>query len=190
MVAKCRPFVVPCRPLSSLSANRPKSLQKCCTCVVMCIGDMRSHHRNNNDHCRLRYHHHLPATSGLQTKLRSPQSSFTKRLEGVQALEGVIAEHDAIKCEVSLLRQVEKSTATQDREPREEDFGGVGGLDDNHAMSICTTVQYVLERVEDEGQMTRQVQQQQGDEMTGQTRKTLDPQAEGFGDDPHAPVRQ
>ena len=42
MVAKC---VVPCRPLSSLSMNRPKSSQKCRTWFVMCIGDMGSHQR-------------------------------------------------------------------------------------------------------------------------------------------------
>ena len=50
MVAK---RVVPCRPLSSLSVNHPKSSQKrrksvakCRTWFVMCIGDMGSHHRD------------------------------------------------------------------------------------------------------------------------------------------------
>ena len=37
--------VVFCHPLSSLSAHHPKSLQKCCTWFVMCIGNMGSHHR-------------------------------------------------------------------------------------------------------------------------------------------------
>jgi hypothetical protein len=38
-------------------------------------------------------------------------------------LKGVIAEHNAIEREVILLRQMEKLTATWDRE-REEDSGG------------------------------------------------------------------
>jgi hypothetical protein len=57
-------------------------------------------------------------------------------------LEGVIAEHDAIKREVGLLRQlVEKSGAVRE----EEDFaGGVGGAgeggEDEGDASICTIV--------------------------------------------------
>jgi hypothetical protein len=67
-------------------------------------------------------------------------------------LEGVIAERNAIKHEVILLRQMEKLTAMQDRE-REEDFGGsvnVGGLNDDNAISIFIIVLHALERVEGE----------------------------------------
>ena len=43
MVAKCHIVVVLCRLLSSLSANCPKLLQKCCTWLVMYIGNVGSH---------------------------------------------------------------------------------------------------------------------------------------------------
>jgi hypothetical protein len=45
------------------------------------------------------------------------QSSLANQVEKVCALEGIIAEHDAIKREVGLMRQlVEKSTAMSDGE--------------------------------------------------------------------------
>jgi len=53
----------------------------------------------------------------------------------------MIAEHDSIKREVSLLKQlVEKSSTAQREEWQEEDLGGVGidGFDDDDARSIRT----------------------------------------------------
>jgi hypothetical protein len=59
----------------------------------------------------------FPALSDLQTQLHETQSSLATHFEKVYALEGVIAEHDAIKCEVGLLRQlVEISIPMRDGE--------------------------------------------------------------------------
>jgi hypothetical protein len=79
-------------------------------------------------------------------------------------LEGVISEHDAIRCEVQLLRQlVEKMSGDHGSE-----LVGVGAASDNddHAISIRTIVPHKLESVEeDDGdQMVRQEQQQEWDE--------------------------
>jgi hypothetical protein len=105
-----------------------------------------------------------PALSDLQTQLHDIQSSLANHVENVRALEGVIAENDAIRREVGLLRQlVEKSGTARDGEREEEDFGSVagvggGGSDDDDARSICTIILHELERVEEEDgeQMARQ----------------------------------
>jgi hypothetical protein len=78
-------------------------------------------------------------------------------------LEGVIAEYDAIKREVGLLRQlVEKSTATQDGEREDGDFGGGGRSDDDNVGS-ASIVPHELERIEEEveEQMAGQERQRQ-----------------------------
>jgi hypothetical protein len=56
--------------------------------------------------------------NNLQTQLHDTQSSIATHLEKVCAVQGFIAEHDVIKREVGLLRQlVEKSAAIRDGEP-------------------------------------------------------------------------
>jgi hypothetical protein len=82
----------------------------------------------------------------------------------------VFAEHDAIKREVGVLRQlVEKSGTRED-----EEFGAAGGTsDDDDARSIRTIVPHELERVEeeDEDQITKQEQQQDEDEEERRARR-------------------
>jgi hypothetical protein len=81
-------------------------------------------------------------------------------------LEGVIAQHDAIKREVGLLRQLaEKSAAMRDGVLEEggadAGVGGWGDGDDDDARSVCTIVPHELESIEeeDEEQIARQEQQ-------------------------------
>jgi len=62
---------------------------------------------NSNTHPPPCHHHQLPpALSELQTQLHHTQSSLAIHIENVRALEGIIAEHDVIKREVGLLRQL------------------------------------------------------------------------------------
>jgi hypothetical protein len=80
--------------------------------------------------------------------------SLATHVGKVRALETLFAEHDVIKCEVGMLRQlVEK----RDREHGDFDAAGVT-LDDDDARSIRTIVPRELERVEeeDEDQITKQ----------------------------------
>lgn len=65
----------------------------------------------------------------------------------VRALEGVITEHDAIKREVGLLRQLVEETTSNDVRNREEEEFGAG---DDDARSVRTMVLDELEGVEDE----------------------------------------
>jgi hypothetical protein len=52
-----------------------------------------------------------PTLADIQTQLHDTQSSLASHVDKVRALEDVFAEHDTIKREVSLLRQlVEKSS--------------------------------------------------------------------------------
>jgi hypothetical protein len=126
-----------------------------------------------------------PTLGELQTQLHNTQSSLTNHIEKVHTLEGVIAEHNAIKREVGLLRQlVEKLCAMHDGEREDEDFGGSagsggGGLDDDDARSISTgpyelecRLSRVSERVEeeDEEQMARQ-QEEEGEEEEDEERR-------------------
>jgi hypothetical protein len=76
----------------------------------------------------------------------------------VRALEGVIAEHDAIKCEIGILRElVEKTTTTnssgdnENGQNREEEVGGTSAkVDDDDSRGIQTIVLHESKRVEEE----------------------------------------
>ena len=74
----------------------------------------------------------FPALSTLQTQRHETQSSLATHVEKVHALEGAIAEHDTIKCEIELSRQlVQKSAALSDEEREKGGFrvpGGVGRM--------------------------------------------------------------
>jgi hypothetical protein len=101
-------------------------------------------------------------------------------------LEGVVAEHNTIKCQVELLRQlVEKSGTTRDGEQEVNDFGGGvgsgGGSDDDAARSICTIVPRELERVKEEdmeqiaGQQQQQQREEEGDKEEERRRRQVEP---------------
>src|SRR5882762_1534334 len=103
------------------------------------------------------------------------QSSFVSHVNKVHALEGVIAEHDAIKDEIGVLRElVEKVTTAMSsgdngdgwnhEEKGEEGFGGPSAeVDDDDSRSIRTIVWHKLERVEeeDEEQMAKQEEEEE-----------------------------
>jgi hypothetical protein len=97
-----------------------------------------------------------PALINLQSKLHETQTSLAGHIDEVRTLEGVIAEHDAIKREVELLKQLDA------RNSEEEQFGA--GNDD--ARSIRTIVRHELKRVEeeDEDQIEKQGQQLEDEE--------------------------
>ncbi|KIM72919.1 hypothetical protein PILCRDRAFT_15719 [Piloderma croceum F 1598] len=83
----------------------------------------------------------LPAAllTELQSQLHNSQTYLATHVNKVSALETAFAEHDAIKREVGVLRQlVEKSGAQED--------GAAGGTsDDDDARSIRTFVPHELE---------------------------------------------
>jgi hypothetical protein len=83
-----------------------------------------------------------PTLSELQTQFHDTQSSFANHIKKVRTLEGVIAKHDAIKCEVGLLMWLGKSTAIRDGEHEEGCFGvgGGGREDDDDQRSTYTTL--------------------------------------------------
>jgi hypothetical protein len=93
-----------------------------------------------------------PALNDLQAQLHDTQSSLANHVYKVRTLEGVIAEHDAIKREIGLLRLlVKKSThrrRDRDQEHEHEEFGaGLGARgDDDDSRSIRTIVPHELER--------------------------------------------
>ena len=73
-----------------------------------------------------------PAPSDLQTQLHDPRSLLADHNEKVRALEGVISEHDAIRREVRLLRQLVKKMSGD----RGSELVGVGAASDNESLSI------------------------------------------------------
>ena len=98
----------------------------------------------------------------LQTQLHDthPPPS-TSHVYKVCALEGVVAEHDTIKCETGVLKElVEKLTAEErsgDNDGRRnceeegEEFGSAfAEADDNDSRSIQTIIPHELERVNEE----------------------------------------
>lgn len=97
-----------------------------------------------------------PALSQLQTQLHNNQSPFASHVDKVRALEGVFAEHEAIKREVSLLRLLVEGTKGSSKDEEEEEFVS----DNNDARSVCTVrvMSHELEHVdgEDEEQAAQQ----------------------------------
>jgi hypothetical protein len=69
----------------------------------------------------------FPALSTLQTQQHETQSSLATHVEKVHALEGAIAEHDTIKREIELSRQLVQKSAALRGEEREEGGFGVAG---------------------------------------------------------------
>jgi len=106
--------------------------------------------------------------SGLKRNLCNTHKSYTVplRFDKVRALETVFTEHDAIKCEVGVSRQLVEKGGARNRE--DEEFGTAGGycLDDDDARSIRTIVPHELEHVEeeDEDQIAKQEEPQDEDE--------------------------
>ena len=113
------------------------------------------------------------AVVDLQSQLRDTQSSLASHLDKVRALEGVLAEQEAMKREVRTLREMmeerkieregaetahlvhQHTHAAESEEPRggfdmEEDDDISDEDSDDDAQSISTVVLHELERVEEE----------------------------------------
>src|SRR5882762_2341712 len=108
-----------------------------------------------------------PAPSDLQTQLHDTRSLLTDHNERVRVLEGVITEHDAIRWEVRLLRQLVEKTGGD----RGSELVGVGAAsdysdNDDIARSIRTIVPHESESVEegDGDQMARKHQRDEKEE--------------------------
>ncbi|KAF7984938.1 hypothetical protein HWV62_9857 [Athelia sp. TMB] len=106
-----------------------------------------------------------PALSELQTQLHDTQSLLASHVDKARALEGVFAEHEAIKREVSLLRSLVEGANGSSKEDDEE----FANEDDDDARSICTVIPHKLERVEEEDE--EQAEQQEADEVDEERRR-------------------
>jgi hypothetical protein len=112
------------------------------------------------------------------------QSSAANAVDEVWALEGVCAEHEAIKREFAVLRQlVETKTISDGKQEEEEEFGHVD--DDDDTRSIRTVAPHELERVEeeDEDQLARQEDDEEEDRrrQRGELGRPRTPEPMGTG---------
>ncbi|KAF7329040.1 Glycosyltransferase family 69 protein [Mycena venus] len=97
-----------------------------------------------------------PALSELQSQLLTTQSSLASHVDKIRALEGVLAEQEAIKQEVRTLRDLvgvlQQGSAAQ--EPKGgfdlEDDEGEADDEDSDAHSVSTVMPHALERVDEE----------------------------------------
>jgi len=110
----------------------------------------------------------VPALTDIQVQLHDNQSSLANHVDKVRALEGVFAEHNPIKREVGLLKELVEKTSGRDfreaAQETEEDFDGAGARsEDDDARSIRTMVPHELEcfEEEDEDQIARQERQRE-----------------------------
>ncbi|KAJ6475697.1 hypothetical protein C8R47DRAFT_1220536 [Mycena vitilis] len=95
------------------------------------------------------------AVAELQTQLREHQEALAAHVEGIRALEGVLAEQEAMKREVRELREfvgVDRhgEGAAKDGEALEEEEGDDDDDDDSDTQSIMTATPHELDRVEEE----------------------------------------
>lgn len=105
------------------------------------------------------------ALTELQSQLQETQTSLASHVEKIRSLEGMLAEHDAIKREVSTMRElmeerkremellrIHTQSPTNLRRQRShmDDHSDEYSSDDDDARSISTIVPHELERVEEE----------------------------------------
>jgi hypothetical protein len=71
-----------------------------------------------------------PPVPALTEQLLGTQSSITNHVDKVRALEAVITEHDAIKREVRLLRELVKKTTSNDvrNDKQDEEFNAADDI--------------------------------------------------------------
>ncbi|OBZ78501.1 hypothetical protein A0H81_02129 [Grifola frondosa] len=99
------------------------------------------------------------ALSELQTQLHETQQSLANHVEKVRSLEGILAEHEAMKREVNSLRDMMEErrrememlriSSSHGRAPQhhgDDEFAS----DDDDTRSIATVVAHELERVDEE----------------------------------------
>ncbi|GJE86722.1 FHA and PRK00409 domain-containing protein [Phanerochaete sordida] len=102
------------------------------------------------------------ALNELQSQLHETQMSLASHMDKIRSLEGMLAEHDAIKREVSAMRELMEerkremellrlqtqspTNLRRQRSRSEDDYAS----DDDDARSIATVVPHELERVDEE----------------------------------------
>lgn len=128
----------------------------------------------------------------LQSQLHDTQSSLATHVDKVRVLEGVFKEHEAIKREVSALRElVEHSRASSHSD--HESAEGEG--DDNDAHSITTVIPHELERVEEEDEEQLHFAEEESDDDRSRRRaelgrpRTPEPSSLGIIEDDESPRR-
>ncbi|KAF5378090.1 hypothetical protein D9615_007607 [Tricholomella constricta] len=127
----------------------------------------------------------------LQTQLQETQSSLSSHVDKIRALEGVLAEQEAIKREVRALREImetkrrkieiedEHRAREREQEPRggfdeEEDEDATAhddDDDDDDSRSIATVVPHELERVEEEDEEQLAAEAQEHDLYGSETQE-------------------
>ncbi|EMD31989.1 hypothetical protein CERSUDRAFT_144523 [Gelatoporia subvermispora B] len=159
--------------------------------------------------------HPAPAESAsvlaeLQAQLRETQLSLASHVEKIRALEGLLAEHDAIKREVSSMRELMEERkrdmeilrrhsgspaampppSREDFDPHSEELHDSFISDDDDARSVATVVPHELERVdeEDEEQLAAEAEEedqrrQRRDELERERPKTPEPTGIGMSED-------
>lgn len=145
------------------------------------------------------------ALAELQAQLQETQMSLATHMDKIRSLEGMLAEHEAIKREVSTLREMMEDEKRElemvrgrrrsntvraddgDGDGEEGEFVGGHHDDDDDARSIATVTPHELERVEeeDEEQLAaeqeeeeRRRQQREGEESMTRPRT---PEPTGMG---------
>jgi hypothetical protein len=126
----------------------------------------------------------LSALTELQAQLHDTQSSLASHVDKIRALEGVLAEHEAIKREVSSLheimeerkREMESARSTSPslvRRHEKGEFVGEFEGDDDDAGSIRTIVPHELERVEEEDEDQLAAEEEEAEEDRRRRREEL-----------------
>ena len=142
-----------------------------------------------------------PALSELQAQLRETQISLAAHVERVHSLESILAEHDAIKREVSSMRDLMEERKReiellriQSQSPNhlrrhssrldegtEAEFIG----DDDDARSVSTIIPHELERVdeEDEEQLAAEEEEEERRRRRDELGRPRTPEPSGLGMD-------
>ncbi|KAI0937681.1 hypothetical protein AcV7_003649 [Taiwanofungus camphoratus] len=144
------------------------------------------------------------ALSELQSQLRETQMSLANHVDKIRALEGMLAEHDAIKREVSSMRDMMEERKREmetfrrhsgspvhlhhqhNEEHRlHDEHDGQYLSDDDDARSISTVVPHELERVdeEDEEQLAAEEEEERRQRRDEMRPRTPEPTGMGMTED-------
>ena len=137
------------------------------------------------------------ALSELQAQLQETQVSLASHVDKIHSLDSLLAEHEAIKREVSSLREIleeEKREVEHVRGGRRQevphlrqypdDEDGDLHSDDDDVHSIATVTSHELERVEEEDEEQMVEEEERGHRRDGFTRpRTPEPTGLGMDDE-------
>ncbi|KAJ6536015.1 hypothetical protein DFH09DRAFT_1402372 [Mycena vulgaris] len=109
------------------------------------------------------------AVAELQAQLREHQAALAAHVEGIRALEGVLAEQEAMKREVRELREfvgvdrAPEEERSEEEEEEEELDGEESEDDDSDTRSVMTVTPHELDRVEEEDEDAQERDEEGGD---------------------------